>query len=340
MSPAVVTTDALFEARGVEKRFRVPGGVVQAVRGVAFEVRSGEALGIVGESGSGKSTLARAALRLIEPDAGSLVYRPDPAGAAIDLRALDAEGLRRLRPGLQIVFQDPAASLNPRRSVRALLAEPLLVHGRVDLAGLEERLRELCASVRLPPAVLERYPHQLSLGQAQRVALARAVSLAPRLLVLDEPVAALDVLVRAQIVDLLAELFARGRAGGALAGVLVSHDLAVVRRLCARAAVMYAGRIVEEGPAARVLVRPAHPYTQMLVAALPRRSPDEPPGARRAAGEVPSALHPPAGCAFHPRCPLAVERCRREAPALEPVAADGGGGRAACFRLDEAARSG
>jgi oligopeptide/dipeptide ABC transporter ATP-binding protein len=305
----------LLEVRDLAVHFRVRRGIVgaptiiRAVDGVSFDVGAGETLGLVGESGCGKSTTARAVLRLVPATGGSARL------GGRDLLALSGEALRRARRDVQLIFQDPYASLDPRMTVEESVAEPLLVHGvarsRRDAAP---RVAELLDRVGLGRAYAARYPHELSGGQRQRVGIARAIALRPKLIFADEPVSALDVSVRAQIVELFAEV---QREEG-LACVFVSHDLAVVRRLAQRVAVMYLGRIVESAPAEALFARPAHPYTRALLAAVIPADPALARAQKRLplAGEVPSPEAPPPGCAFHPRCPEAVARCRVEPPSL------------------------
>ncbi len=284
-------------------------GTVRAVDGISFDVARGEALGVVGESGSGKSTAARAILRLV-PARGVVQL------AGQDLSALDGAALRRARRDAQMIFQDPYASLDPRMTVLESVAEPLVLHGLArSRRDATPAVAALLESVELDPRLAGRYPHELSGGQRQRVGIARAVALRPRILFADEPVSALDAGVRAQIVELLGAL---SQEHG-LALVLISHDLAAIRRLARRVAVMYLGRIVELAPAAAIFAAPAHPYTRaLLAAAMVPPLTDRPHDRRRLvlAGEVPSPEAPPPGCAFHPRCPEAETRCRTEVPAL------------------------
>jgi len=309
----------VVEARGLVRTF--PGGrgrgTVRAVDGVDLVVRSGETVGIVGESGSGKSTLARLLVRLLDPDAGTLRFDGD------DLLALRGRALRERRRRFQLVFQDATAALDARMRVGALVEEPLIVHrvGR-DRSERRARVDALLAEVGLDPAVAGRYPHELSGGQRQRVGIARAVACGPDLLVADEPVSALDPPVQAQIVNLLLDL--RDRRG--LAVVLIAHDLRMVERVCDRVAVMYLGRIVEEGPAAELYAAPRHPYTRALLASTPSMEPGRitPPAL---ADEPPAATALPPGCRFHPRCPVAREACRRDDP---PLATHTDGRRVAC----------
>ncbi len=303
----------LFEVTRLVKRFPLAGTArilgrrreMAAVDGVSFSVASGGALGIVGESGCGKSTLARAALRLIEPDEGAIRLGGE------DFRALRGADLRVARRRAQLVFQDSGAALDARMRVGEQLREPIRAHGLVERKNEANHIAEQLERVGLAPSLVDRYPHQLSGGQRQRLAIARALVTEPELLVLDEPVSSLDVSVQARILALLASL----RRGG-IAMVLISHDLTVVDQLVDDVAVMYFGRVIEYGPRSRVFQSPRHPYTAGLLAAVPAsevvRGFAEVP-----VGEVPSPITPPAGCPFHPRCPIAVDLCRRVRPALE-----------------------
>jgi oligopeptide/dipeptide ABC transporter ATP-binding protein len=307
----------ILKAHGLVKHFPTRGGLVRAVEGVDFELHPGETLALVGESGSGKSTIGRLVLRLIEPTAG----RVEVDGRNIfDLKASE---LRRLRRDLQIIFQDPYSSLNPRMTVGAMLAEPLRLHGLASGAEVEARVGELMRLVGLLPEQAARYPHEFSGGQRQRIGIARALAVEPRVIVCDEAVSALDVSIQAQIVNLLADL----RKARGLAYLFIAHDLAVVRHIADRVAVLYLGRIVELAPAAELFANPRHPYTRALLSAIP--VPD--PTARRErtilTGEPPSPIRVPGGCTFHPRCPHAVERCRSEVPHLTDA---GAAHRAAC----------
>ncbi len=308
----------LLVAEGLEKRY----GRLPALRSVGLRVASGETLGLVGESGSGKTTAGRIVARLLKPDAGRIDF------AGQDWLALRGAELRRRRRELQIVFQDPQSSLNPRMRVGDQIAEPLHVQGLARRSDLRDRVGALLGEVGLPPALAERFPSELSGGQRQRVAIARALATRPRLVVCDEPVSALDVSVAAQIVNLLLDL--RERSG--LSYLFISHDVAVVARVADRIAVFYLGRVIEEGPARDVTARPLHPYTAALVSAVADPDPSGPHGGRRKrivlAGGPPDARNPPSGCPFHPRCPIARERCREELPALREVSP---GRTAACF---------
>ncbi len=312
---------ALLEVAGLVKHFPLKGGRrVQAVNGVDFTLAAGETLGIVGESGCGKSTLGRLVLRLIEADAGSLAFEGE------DLRSLGPAALRARRRSLQIVFQDPYASLDPRQSVGRILAEPLAVHRQGDRAARRRRVAELLDLVGLPAAAARRYPHEFSGGQRQRIGIARALALSPRLVVADEPVSALDVSVQSQVLNLLLDL---KRAMG-LSYLFISHDLAVVEHVSDRVAVMYLGRFVELAGARELYRAPKHPYTQALIGAIPEPEVERRRPAVVLSGEPPDPENPPAGCAFHPRCPLAVERCRVERPSLRDLGAPGRAHLVAC----------
>ena len=305
-------TDApILSVRNLVKEFKVRdrgrSTVVHAVSGVSFDVQAGETLALVGESGCGKSTTGRCILRLVEPTSGSVFFRGD------NLLELGRDALRRMRRHMQIVFQDPQASLHPRLTVRRLLAEPLQVHGDPDDV-VAARVDELLALVQLRPEHLDRYPHQFSGGQRQRIGIARALAISPALLVLDEPVSALDVSIQAEIMKLLIDL--RERLG--LSYVFIAHDLAVVRQLADRVAVMYLGKIVEIGPADQVYESPQHPYTQALLSAVPIPDPAVQQQRRRIVlqGELPSAIEPPSGCRFRTRCWRAEQICVDEEPLL------------------------
>ncbi len=315
--------EVLLAATGLEKRYprrragRLPwrrrAGWLTALAGVDLEVRRGESLAVVGESGSGKTTLALCLLRLIEPSAGRVVF------AGEDLMALPPGELRRRRRDFQMVYQDPFGSLDPRQRIGAALVEALRLHNRASRRGAAGRATDLLSTVGLPADAAGRFPHELSGGQRQRVGIARALAVEPRLLVADEPVSALDVSVRSQILNLLADL--QQRMGLTL--LLIAHDLATVEQMADRVAVFYLGRIVELAPAADLFARPLHPYTASLLAAVPRawtaaasavpRRPLAPP----LAGAPPDPAAPPPGCSVHPRCPAARPRCRVERPLLE-----------------------
>ncbi|MEM5386789.1 oligopeptide/dipeptide ABC transporter ATP-binding protein [Paraburkholderia phymatum] len=292
-------------------RFGAPKSVVRAVNDVSFLVERGSSMGLVGESGCGKSTVARTLLRLIEPDSGSIVFD------GIDLRQANAAQMRAVRQRVQIVFQDPYASLNPRRTVRQTLEEPLRVHRRGNARAIADKIAKTLLDVGLPLDALDRYPHEFSGGQRQRVGIARALVLDPELIIADEPVSALDVSVQAQILQLLAKL----RKERGLSFVFVSHDLGVVRQFCDTVSVMYLGRIVESGPTRLLLDAPAHPYSRVLRDSSPVPDPGERIRLSKIDGEIPSPTRLPAGCAFHPRCPRADGPCMEHVPnldALEP----------------------
>jgi oligopeptide transport system ATP-binding protein len=320
----------LLSVRDLKKHFAVTRGIVRqevvgtvkAVDGISFDVRPGETFGLVGESGCGKTTTGRCILRLERPTAGAIVFE------GRDLAGLPAAELRRVRRRLQVIFQDPYSSLNPRMTVGQILAEPMRVHGLVQTAA-EARagVARLLDEVGLPAAMARRYPHEMSGGQRQRVGVARALALEPAFVVCDEPVSALDVSIQAQIVNLLEGLQARH----GLAYLFIAHDLAVVRHLSHRVAVMYLGKIVEEAPSDDLYEAPLHPYTRALLAAVPVPDPAVEATRERVvlSGEVPSPLNPPSGCVFHPRCPIAVEDCRRVVPELRELRP---GHRVACIR--------
>lgn len=308
-------TEPLLSVRDIAKHY--PAGrsaSVRALDGVSFDLRAGETLGIVGESGCGKSTLGRAILRLTDPTRGAVRFEGS------DLTELDSRALRRRRRDMQMVFQDPFGSLNPRHKVAEILAEPLEVHKAGDRAERRRRIAELLDLVGLDPSAADRYPHEFSGGQRQRISIARAIALSPKLVIADEPVSALDVSIQSQILNLLVEL--RRRLGLAL--IIISHDLAVIRHISDRVMVMYLGEAVEVAAVDDLFDHPAHPYTQALLSAIPR--PDR--GGRRdrvvLAGDLPDPATPIAGCPFYTRCPKVMERCRRDKPALTLRQAEGG----------------
>ncbi|MCQ4159051.1 ATP-binding cassette domain-containing protein [Roseomonas sp. GC11] len=298
----------ILELRSVVRHFDTPAGRVRAVDDVSLTVRAGETLGLVGESGCGKSTLARLAMRLLPPDSGAILFE------GTDLAKAGRGDLARYRARMQMVFQDPLSALNPRETIGRILEQPLLVHRRGGRAERRARVAQLLAHVGLRGDIAARFPHELSGGQRQRVGIARALALEPRLLLCDEAVSALDVSVRAQVLNLLLRL--RGEFG--LAALFISHDLAVVRHVADRVAVMYLGQVVEQAPRDALWRQPRHPYTRALMAATPVADPAEararPP--LPLTGELPSPIDPPSGCRFHPRCPLALPRCREDVPAL------------------------
>ena len=320
---------ALLEVENLVKQFAAdrnlfgrPTAFVKAVDGVSFRVDAGETLALVGESGCGKSTVSRLALRLIEPDAGRIRFE------GRDLLALDANELRAFRRQAQIIFQDPYASLNPRMTVGQILSEPLALHNLVPQAGRRARVQEILTLVGLEPRFARRYPHEFSGGQRQRIAIARALAVEPKLIICDEPVSALDVSIRSQILNLLRDL--QQRLG--LSYIFVSHDLAVVKHIADRVAVMNLGSIVETAETQALFAAPRHPYSRALLSAIPVPRPRAKRSRMLLQGEMPSALNPPNGCRFHTRCPFAIDRCRIEAPQL---IADASGHATACHRVAE-----
>jgi oligopeptide/dipeptide ABC transporter ATP-binding protein len=320
---------ALLDVKNLVKHFVAdrsmfgrPTAFIRAVDGVSFSVDAGETLALVGESGCGKSTVSRLVLRLIEPDSGHISFE------GRDLLALDVNELRAFRRDAQIIFQDPYASLNPRMTVRQILSEPLALHDLVPPPRRRERVEELLRLVGLEPRFARRYPHEFSGGQRQRIAIARALAVEPKLIICDEPVSALDVSIRSQILNLLRDL--QDRLG--LAYIFVSHDLAVVKHIADRVAVMNLGRIVETADARALFASPRHPYSRALLSAIPVPKPQAKRSRIVLQGEMPSALNPPPGCRFHTRCPYVIDRCRVEPPQLK---ADAAGHLTACHRTDE-----
>jgi oligopeptide transport system ATP-binding protein len=329
-APPANPATPFLELRDVKTHFPVesgflwkrPAGTVRAVDGVSLSLRRGEILGLVGESGCGKSTLGRTVLQLIRPTAGTVSLD------GRELTQLAPPALRAARADFQMIFQDPYASLNPRMTVYATLAEALQAHRDVPRSELPARVSALLQRVGLAPRFLRKYPHEFSGGQRQRIAIARALAVEPKLIVADEPVSALDVSIQAQIINLLARLSRELQ----LTLIFISHDLAVVRHISERIAVMYLGKIVELGPAAEVFASPIHPYTRALVSAVPSTDPAKRCQRILLPGDPPSPINPPAGCSFHPRCPYAVDRCRQATPAL----AEARPGRlVACLRASE-----
>ncbi|MCP8940800.1 dipeptide ABC transporter ATP-binding protein [Alsobacter sp. SYSU M60028] len=312
----------ILEATDLTKHFRSGGGlfhkptIVRAVDGVSFAVRTGETLAIVGESGCGKSTVGRLALRLLEATSGSVKFEGK------DLASMDEDALRGLRREMQMVFQDPFSSLNPRMTLGDIVGEPLWLHGMGSARERRERTRELLSIVGLRPEHAQRYPHEFSGGQRQRIGIARALASNPRLVIGDEPVSALDVSIQAQVINLLEDLKDRF----SLTLVIIAHDLAVIRHMSDRVIVMYLGKIVETAPTAALYAEPLHPYTRALLAAIPLPAPGLRAERKLLEGDIPSPANPPSGCRFHTRCPFAQARCREEEPALR----DAGGREVAC----------
>jgi peptide/nickel transport system ATP-binding protein/oligopeptide transport system ATP-binding protein len=319
MGREATTTEPILSAEGLTKRFPIRRGPlrrtvaeVHAVDGVSFSIDPGETLGLVGESGCGKSTLGRMVLKLIEPTSGRIRLE------GRDITGLSRAEMRPLRRRAQMVFQDPYSSLNPRMTAAQIVSEPLEVHGIGSGREREERVAQLFARVGLRPDQMRNFANQFSGGQRQRLGIARALALEPTLIVLDEPVSALDVSIQAQVINLLADL----QAELGLSLLFIAHDLAVVQHISRRVAVLYLGRIVEIGDRRSLFAEPLHPYTEALLAAVPVPVPRARRRATRAPlGEIPSPINPPPGCHFHTRCPLAAERCREEAPRLRPVGA-------------------
>jgi peptide/nickel transport system ATP-binding protein len=334
VTPAAGDDNRLLEVRDLQKLFPIRRGFlrrvvgqVRAVDGVSFHVERGETLALVGESGCGKTTTSRCVLRAITPTAGQILFRT-AEGPVLDVATLPRRGLRPLRRQMQMIFQDPFSSLNPRRTLLDIVAEPLVANRVGTRAERVERVAELLRLVGLRPEYMRRYPHAFSGGQRQRVGIARALALNPRLVVADEPVSALDVSVQAQILNLMLDL----QAQLGLTYLFVAHDLSVVKHVSDRVAVMYVGQIVELAETEALFTSPRHPYTEALLSAVPK--PDPRLRAQRIVleGDVADAANPPSGCYFHPRCGYAVERCRVETPRLEPVAP---GHFVACHRARE-----
>jgi oligopeptide/dipeptide ABC transporter ATP-binding protein len=303
----------LLEARNLTKHFPLRRGLfgsdpgaVRAVDGVSFTIEAGRTLGVVGESGCGKSTTAKLVLKLEEPTAGDILFE------GRGLTTLDKDGVRQYRRSVQAVFQDPFASLNPRMRVDAIIAEPLVTNEKIDKPHVRQRVARLLDMVGLPARSADLFPHEFSGGQRQRIAIARALALSPKLVVLDEPVSALDVSIRAQILNLLVDL----QRDLGLAYLFIAHDLAAVAHMSHSIAVMYLGQLVEYGPAKTVATDPKHPYTQALFSAALPSHPDESRDEIILTGEVPSPVNPPSGCRFHPRCPHVLPRCAPEVPKL------------------------
>jgi oligopeptide transport system ATP-binding protein len=331
-SPALMTSPpALIEAKELYKYFPIYAGLtsrhvadVRAVDGVSFTIQEGETLGLVGESGSGKTTVGRLLLRLLPVTKGEIDFEEQ------NILTMNRGDIRRLRRSLQIIFQDPFASLNPRMSIGEIVAEPIRIHRLASGKAVDDRVRELLGLVGLQPYHANRYPHEFSGGQRQRVGIARALAVQPRFIVCDEPVSALDVSIQAQVINLLEDLQAKFK----LTYLFIAHDLSVVRHISTRVAVMYVGKIVELAYRDDLYENPLHPYTQALLSAIPIPDPVVEKRRKRIVltGDIPSPVNPPPGCRFHTRCPLAFERCKTEEPPLREYAP---GHFAACHWVEE-----
>lgn len=315
------TDDVLLEVRNLKKHFPIHGGLlrrvvgqVKAVDGVNFYIKKGETLGLVGESGCGKSTTGRTILRLYDATDGDVLFN-DPELGQVNLAKLTSSELRRVRPNMQIIFQDPFSSLDPRMTVGRIVAEPLVINKIASGKALRDRVAELLTVVGLRPEHASRYPHAFSGGQRQRIGIARALALNPKLIICDEPVSALDVSVQAQVLNLLEDL--QGRFD--LTYLFIAHDLSVVEHISDRVAVMYVGYLVEMADTDELYYNPKHPYTEALLAAIPKPDPRNRTRPVRLPGDVPSPANPPSGCYFHPRCPYAQDICKNERPPLRDV---------------------
>lgn len=313
--------ELLLDVKGLKKHFPITSGLlrrttatVRAVDGVDLFVRKGETLGLVGESGCGKTTAGRTTLRLLTPTAGTIRF-DDPNLGWVNLEKMSRRELARVRPNMQIIFQDPFSSLDPRMTVERIVAEPLVINNVARGQGLKDRVAHLLRVVGMRPEYMSRYPHAFSGGQRQRVGIARALALNPRLVICDEPVSALDVSVQAQVLNLLEDL----QADLDLTYIFIAHDLSVVEHISDRVAVMYVGKVVEMAETDELYYHPKHPYTEALMAAVPKPDPLRRDRPIRLPGEVANPAHPPSGCYFHPRCRYAHEPCAREAPVLEEI---------------------
>ncbi len=336
----MTTSDKLLlEVKGLKKHFPITGGFfqrvvgqVKAVDGINFYIKEGETLGLVGESGCGKSTTGRTVMRLYEPTAGEVVFN-DPNLGRVNIEKLNSAQLKQMRPNIQIIFQDPFSSLNPRLTVREIVGEPLAVQGLLKGDALRDRVAELLQEVGIRPENMTRYPHAFSGGQRQRIGIARALALNPKLIICDEPVSALDVSIQAQVLNLLEEL--QKKYG--LTYLFIAHDLSVVEHISDRVAVMYVGYIVEMAATEDLYYNPKHPYTEALLNAIPKPDPRNRHQPIRLPGDVPSPANPPTGCYFHPRCQYAKDICKTERPPLRDI---GGEHWVACHFAEELALHG
>jgi peptide/nickel transport system ATP-binding protein len=327
-------SSVLLEVKNLRKYFPIQKGLIRRVVGqvravddVSFVIREGETLGLVGESGCGKTTTARCILRAMAPTGGQMLFRTGD-GTVVDLAPLSRGQLRPLRPQMQMIFQDPFGSLNPRMTLFDIVGEPLLVNGLTNRKERTERVADMLRLVGMRPEYMQRFPHAFSGGQRQRIGIARALSLHPRLVVADEPVSALDVSVQAQVLNLLLELQEELH----LTYLFVAHNLSVVKHICDRVAVMYVGKLVETAKTHEIFNFPKHPYTAALMAAVPVADPRVHIGDVELKGEVPSPANPPSGCYFHPRCPFVIDRCSTETPALREITPEHF---VSCHRADE-----
>ena len=328
----------LLDVRDLKQYFTIKQGVfrsdkqiLKAVDGVSLHLRDGETLGLVGESGCGKTTTGRSILRLYKPDSGEILLKTSESGQTdswVDLAGLSYRELRRFRSDIQVVYQDPYGSLNPRMSIGSIVIEPLKVHRRSEKSEWYDRAESTLKAVGLEPEYMKRYPHEFSGGQRQRIAIARALILEPRIIIADEPVSALDVSIQAQVLNLLKNLQDRFK----LTYLFIAHDLGVVKHISDRIAVMYLGRIVEMADSGSIFRFPGHPYTEALLSAVPVADPDRVKKQILLAGDVPSPVDPPSGCHFHPRCPYATDRCVKEIPQLVEVSP---GHSVSCLRAGE-----
>lgn len=323
MSDIIASTETqqpLLQVRNLAKHFPIHGGLlkrqvgtVKAVDGVSFDVRAGETLGLVGESGCGKSTLGRTLIRLYKPTSGDIIFDGQTVST------LPEASLKQFRQQVQMVFQDPFSSLNPRKTIATILAEPFAAQGLFTAAERQQRIDEMLHRVGLNPGLKNRYPHEFSGGQRQRIGIARALALRPKLIIADEPVSALDVSIQSQVLNILEDL----QDELDLTYIFIAHDLAVVKHISDRIGVMYLGNIMELAPKHGLYANPLHPYTQALLSAVPKAHPDEQrPGRILLKGDIPSPANPPAGCVFHTRCPQASEQCRLQTPKLQEKAPD------------------